>query len=366
MSAELVVILTAVLVAIPCALIGSFLILRRMAMLSDAISHAVLPGIFFAFMLAGGPEPIAILIGATIFGLLTVVLVEMLYRSGRVKEDASIGLVFPAMFALGVFLITRFAGRLHIDTQHVLYGEIAHVPFDPFLVGTIDLGPRALWTLGAITLLDLLFVVICFKELKLVSFDPGLATALGVSPMLFHYLLMAATSITAVSAFDAVGAILVVAMIIVPPATAYLLTDRLPTMLGLAVLAGVASALLGYFGAQALDASISGAMASAAGLLLGLAALVSPRYGFVSWLIRRARQQREFAGDLLVVHLVNQEMAASGRAPLDAVRGRFRWNDRFTRAVVNQLAAAGLVTLDADRVAVTDRGRARAAELGVA
>ena len=222
MTPEVVIVLTAVLTAVPCALVGSFLVLRRMAMLGDAISHAVLPGIAIAFFLAGGPAPLPILIGAAAFGLLTVTLVELLYESRRVKEDASIGLVFPALFALGVFLVARFGKHVHLDTQHVLYGEIAYAPWDVLTVGDLALGPKSLWVLGVVTVLDLLFVVLCYKELKLATFDPGLAAVLGFSPALVHYLLMAAVSVTTVAAFDAVGAVLVVALLIVPPATAYL------------------------------------------------------------------------------------------------------------------------------------------------
>jgi manganese/zinc/iron transport system permease protein len=375
-SPELTIIIVAVLTAVPCALVGTFLVLRKMAMLGDAISHVVLPGIAIAFFLAGGPAPIPVLIGAAACGLLTVLCVEALYRSGRVKEDSSIGLVFPAFFAFGVFLVSRYGGRVHLDTQHVLYGEIAHAPWDLLIVGDLVLGPKPLWVLGFVTLLDLAFIVLFYKELKLASFDSGLATALGFSPTLIHYLLMAAVSLTTVAAFDSVGAILVVALLIVPPATAYLLTDRLSRMLMLAVGIGALSAGLGYLLARAMDGSIAGAMATMAGVLFALAALVSPRYGFVAWLVRQARLRRQFAADLLIVHLVQQDgasptAATSTPSPVATVQARFRWSPRFTRRVVRQMIAEGLVRpLPADaartelpNVVVTEQGRARAAEL---
>ena len=371
MAPELIIILTAILVAVPCALVGSFLVLRKMAMLGDAISHAVLPGIAVAFFLAGGPAPVPVLIGAATLGLLTVTLVEALYRSRRVKEDAAIGLVFPALFALGVFLVSRFGKHVHLDTQHVLYGEIAYAPWDTLVVGELVLGPRPLWVLGVITLLDLAFILLCYKELKLVTFDPGLAAALGFSPALVHYLLMAAVSLTTVAAFDSVGAILVVALLIVPPATAYLLTDRLPVMLALAVGAGALSAVLGYLLARALDGSIAGAMATIAGVLFALA-----------WARRQARLRRQFAADLLLLHLAQHEPAPPSpgqpatvaAAAITALQARLRWSPAFTRTIVHQVIADGLARpagRDADGqttvpfgpLVMTARGRRRAAEL---
>ncbi|MBI3966799.1 MAG: metal ABC transporter permease [Chloroflexi bacterium] len=380
MSPELIVVLTAVLVAIPCSLVGCFLVLRKMAMLGDAISHAVLPGIVIAFFLAGGPEPIPVILGATALGLITVVLVEALNRSRLVKEDAAIGLVFPALFALGVFMVSRFGKGVHLDTQHVLYGEIAYAPFDTLIVNGIALGPKPMWVLGIITLLDLALILLFYKELKLVSFDPGLAAVLGFSPIALHYLLMSAVSVTTVAAFDSVGAILVVALLIVPPSTAYLLTDRLPLMLSLSVVAGILSAVLGYGLARLVDGSIAGAMATVAGLLFGLAALGSPRYGAVARLLQRAQRRRQFAADLLLAHLAERELrptlatstAAAGPnvTPAQSLQERFHWNRQFARQVVGQLVASGLAVpapevgaADLPDVTLTDRGRQRAADL---
>ncbi|MDP9424768.1 MAG: metal ABC transporter permease, partial [Actinomycetota bacterium] len=173
MSGDLVVILTAVLVAVPCALLGTLLVLRQMSMMGDAISHAVLPGIVIAFFISESLGPVVSVVGAGIFGVLTALLVEALRNTGRVKEDSSIGIVFTALFALGVFLVSKFASSVHLDLQHVLYGEIAYAPINPLLVGTLDLGPRSLWTLGLVTVLALGLVLLLYKELKIATFDPG-------------------------------------------------------------------------------------------------------------------------------------------------------------------------------------------------
>lgn len=352
MSYTFAIVLTGVLVAMSCALVGSFLVLRRLSLVGDAISHTVLLGIVIGALITGGISGLPTLLGATVVGLLTVALVEVLSRSGLVKEDAAIGLVFPALFALGVVLVSRYAGNVHLDVEHVLYGEIAYVPFDTLVIGGYDLGPRALWVLGGIALVDLLFVVLFYKELKLATFDTGLAAALGFSPVLVHYCLMGVVSLTTVGAFDAVGAILVVAFLIVPPSTAYLLTDRLPVMLGLAVFAGALSAAGGYLVARWLDASIAGAMATVAGVLFALAFLFSPTHGLVVRSLRRAAQRRTFAVDLLLAHLCRAE-----RETPEEVRAEFRWSPRHAERIISEATRRGLLREQNGRLTLTDAGR---------
>ena len=356
---QLSIILAGVLVATSCALIGSFLVLRKLALVGDAISHTVVLGIVLAALLTGGINGIPTLLGATLVGLLTVLLIELLSGSGLVKEDAAIGLVFPALFALGVILISRYAGDVHLDVEHVLYGEIAYTPFDRLVLAGWDLGPRTLWVLGGIGCFDLAFVLLFYKELKLATFDPGLAAAVGISPVLMHYLLMFVVSLTTVGAFDAVGAVLVVAFLIVPPATAYLLTDRLAVMLGISVLSGALSAVLGYALARLLDASIAGSMATAAGSLFALAFALSPRHGLITGALRAARVRRRFAVDLLLDHLVRSE-----RDTETQIQAEFRWSARRARAVVRDGVRRGLLRFQGARLVLTEAGRAEAAVPG--
>jgi manganese/zinc/iron transport system permease protein len=271
MSPELVILLVGSLVAVNCALLGSFLVLRKMALLGDAISHAVLPGIAVAFLVAGSRSPLPMLLGAGALGLVTVFLVELFHKTRRLAEDASIGVVFPALFSVGVILISRYAAQVDLDLDCVLYGEIAYAPWDLWLVGARSLGPKALWVNGALLAVNLAFVASLWKELKVSTFDPELAAALGFSPAVMHYLLMGAVSMTVVGAFESVGAILVVAMLVVPPAAAFLLTERLGSMVTLAAVFGVISTAGGYALARALDASIAGAMATVAGAVLAIA-----------------------------------------------------------------------------------------------
>lgn len=288
------IILTGILAAGACSLVGCFLVLRRMAMLGDAISHAVLPGIAIAFLFSGSRDPLPMLAGAGTLGVITTFLIETLHRRGKLQQDASIGVTFTWLFALGVILITLFAGQVDLDQECVLYGEIAYVPLDLWISDAGNLlGPRAVWTLGIIFLLNLLFVILCYKELKVTAFDPALATSLGISATLWHYLLMSMVSLTTVGSFESVGAILVVAMLIAPPATAYLLTDSLSRMLIYAVILGATSAIGGYYFAYALDGSIAGAMAVVAGVQFALAFFFSPSHGLLPKRIRQRRLGEE-------------------------------------------------------------------------
>ncbi|MEM6359533.1 MAG: metal ABC transporter permease [Bacteroidota bacterium] len=277
------IILAGSLVAISCGLLGCYLILRKMAMVGDAISHAVLPGIVIAFLLHGSRDSIIMLVGAGIIGMATTFLIEFFHKKGQLQTDASIGVTFTWLFAVGVILISAYAGQVDLDQDCVLYGEIAYVPIDLWITdaGTI-MGPRVMYIAGSVLLILLIFIGFGYKELFLTTFDPSFAAAIGISTSLWHYLLMGAVSLTTVASFEAVGAILVVALLIAPPATAYLLTENLKKMMIISSVLGVLISISGYYLATGLDGSIAGAMASMAGLFFGLAFLFSPKEGIIT------------------------------------------------------------------------------------
>lgn len=275
MTPELWVILVGVLAAVSCGLIGSFLVLRQSAMLGDAISHAVLPGLVLAFLATASRSVVPMFIGAAVAGLVTAYLTETLSRTRRVYSDAALGVVFTLLFSIGVVLVAAFAGQVDLDQECVLYGEIAYTPWDTFVMGGTDLGPRAVWILGSVLLADLAFILLFYRQLKICSFDPQLAKSIGMNERLWHYLLMTMVAITIVAAFELVGAILVVAMLIIPGATAYLMTSRLKVMLLLSVAVGIACAVGGYFGASVFDASIAGFMATAGGVVFAVVMVVT-------------------------------------------------------------------------------------------
>lgn len=270
MSDAFWIILTGSLVAVTSGLLGCFLVLRKMAMVGDAISHAVLPGIALAFLVSGTKNSVPMLIGAAAFGMLCTVLIELFHKKAKLQEDASIGISFTWLFAIGVILITYFADAVDLDQECVLYGEIAFVNFETYL--NI---PTAVWLLGGMFVFVLALLIIGYKGLYLTTFDPDFAATIGVSVAAWHYVLMGAVSFTTVLSFESVGAILVVAFLIVPGATAYLLTHNLKWMLVLSALIGISAAVAGYYFAAAINASVSGAMVTVLGVFFVCAFLSS-------------------------------------------------------------------------------------------
>jgi manganese/zinc/iron transport system permease protein len=356
--------LIAAVVAVACALPGVFLVLRRMALMSDAISHSILLGIVLAFFITRNLGSPLLIIGAAATGVLTVALVETIRRTKLVHEDAAIGLVFPALFSIGVILISRHAGDVHLDVDAVLLGELAFAPFQRIELAGRDLGPRALWVMSVILLLNVACITAFYKELQLTTFDPALAAALGFSPALMHYGFMGLVSVTAVGAFDAVGSILVVALMIGPPATAYLITDHLHRMIWLSALFGVVAAVAGYWVAHLLDASIAGSMAGMAGLLFMLVLVFAPSRGILAAVLRRMRQRWEFAQQMLVVHLLNHEGEPDGleESRVDHLHGHMRWRPDFAERVVRRAEKNDLVVREAgERLVLTAEGRELAA-----
>jgi len=359
MSPSIEIQLIAVVVAVTCALPGVFLVLQRMSMMSDAISHAILPGIVLAFFITGDLSSPWIIPGAATAGVLTVALVELLRKTGLLKEDAAIGIVFPALFSVGVILIARYAGDVHLDVDAVLLGELAFAPFDRITLGGMDIGPRALIVMSSILVVDLTFIIVFFKELKLTSFDKALAGALGFAPALLHYVLMGLVSVTAVGAFDAVGSILVVALMVAPPATAYLLSDRLKPMMLISVVIGAMSALSGYWLAHWLDASIAGAMATMTGVIFLVVLIVAPERGLWSVRKRMARQRVEFGRKMLVIHLYSHEglPEANHECRIDHLEDHLRWDHSFASRAIKSCLHDRLITQHESHLGLTEKGR---------
>ncbi len=293
-SDDAIIIMTGGLVATACALLGVFLVLRRQALLGDAVSHAVLPGIVVVFLLTGSRAPLPVIIGAAAFALLCVLAIDAIRGTGLVKGDAAIGLVFPALFALGVLGIDRYAADIHLDLDSTIYGEIAFAPFRTVAIGDA-LVARSVLIAGIVALVDLLLVAVLWRRLKVTTFDPTFARTIGASPDWTSRVLLLAVSITAVTAFDAVGAILVVTLLIVPAAAAYLLTDRLIGMIVIAVGIGWVAAIGGHAAAIEADASIAGSMGLVAAVCFAVALLLAPRHGLVARRLALTRRRRAAA-----------------------------------------------------------------------
>jgi manganese/zinc/iron transport system permease protein len=312
------IVIIGVLCAVACALPGCFLVLRQMSMMGDAISHAVLPGLAVAFMITGSRASITMFAGAVIVGVMTTTFTQWISTFGKVDRGASMGIVFTTLFALGLLLIVQAADHVDLDPGCVLYGAIELTPLDTLVTLQLD-GfaldiPRAAAVLGAVLLINLTVVVLLFKELKISAFDPELSTTLGINAAVMHYLLMTMVAVTTVASFEAVGSIIVIAMLIVPAATAYLLTDRLAVMIVISTLVAALSACLGHFAALTIpplvgfeSTTTSGMMAAASGFLFVLAWLFAPRHGLLA---RNLRPVAERFGQSQVVKVASRRPAA--------------------------------------------------------
>ena len=264
------ILITGFLVAISCGVLGSFLVLRKSAMIGDAISHAVLPGIVIAYLSTGDRNLVLMFLAAMLFGLLTSIIIEFLNKSAGVQSDAAIGITFTSLFAIGVILITRYASQVDLDEDCVLFGELLFIPLEKQLTFIGISLPFSIWALCLALCVNLSYLFLGFKGLKISTFNEEYARSLGISTKFWHFSLMALVSLTTVMSFEAVGAILVVAFFIVPASTAYLITDKLKTMLFLSVVIGIIAVICGYFLAFSLDASLSGAMVTVLGFLFFL------------------------------------------------------------------------------------------------
>lgn len=266
MSANLTIQLIAILISISCSLLGVFLVLKSMSMLTDTISHTVLLGIVLSFFVVHDLSSPFLIVGATLVGLFTVYLVELLKNTNLIKEDAAIAVVLSILFSIAVILISKYTANIHLDIDAVLLGELAFAPFYKIEIFGMNI-VKGILTSGVILILNIIFISTFFKELKISTFDKTLASVLGLFPTLVHYLLMTLVSVTAVVSFDAVGATLMISFMIGPAATAYLVAKNLKAMIFYSILVGCLSSIIGFHLARFLDVSISGSIAVVIGLI---------------------------------------------------------------------------------------------------
>ncbi len=361
------IVLAGALCASAAALLGNFLVLRRLSLLGDAISHAILPGLAGAFLLTGSRNSFVMFLGAAAVGVLTAILTEWVRGHGNVDEGAAMGVVFTTLFAIGLIMIVQAADHVDLDPSCVLHGAIEQTPLDRVGVAGLRI-PRVVLVLSVMLLTNLAFVGLCFKELKLSSFDPALATSLGISAGLVHYLLVTLVAITSVASFEAVGNILVVAMFVAPPAAASMCTDRLSTMVILSVVIAVAAAVTGHVAAILVPAwfgfhstNTAGMMAVMSGVLFVATAILAPCHGVMP----RWYRQRQLAARILredILALLYRQEEKSGMKHVDSrVLGR---------ALGSKLTPATRWLLRHDRLSqtpegyrLTDRGRTEARAL---
>ena len=285
------VFLVLLVTALASSLLGVFLVLKGQAMTTDAISHTILLGIVIAFFITNDLRSPLLIVGAAVIGLITVYLIELVTSSGMMKQDAAIGIVFTALFAGAVILVSRYADDVHLDIDVVLMGQVLFAPLNRIDILGVSL-PYALVQLTVVLIINVLFVLIFYKELKVTSFDPVYAAAAGISTTLIYYLLMTLVSVTAVTAFDAVGSILVISFFVAPAITAYLVTKRLSHMIWLTLITAEFNSLAGCTFGYFTDISISGSVASVS-LMTFLAVFFFNKNGWIRKTLKSRRMLRE-------------------------------------------------------------------------
>ena len=351
--------------AMACAILSPFLVLRKLSMVSDAISLSVLLGIVIAFFIVkdvGSPFLIA---GAALFGVITVFVVEFLSGTGLVKNDDAVGIVFPMFFALAVVLITKFARNVHLDTDVVLMGEVIIAPLNRVEFIGMSL-PKALVQMGILLLINLLFVIIFFKELKITTFDRGFAKLAGFSSVALFYVLMTLSSFTAVTAFDAVGAILVVSFLITPGAAAYLISKDLKVMIAISVGYAVINSIIGYVFSLLMNVSMSGMTAAAAGVTFLLTFLFN-REGLITAIFIRLQRKSELKLGLFLNHIGNHsgKKEESEELGLGSIKNHLKWKQAEVDKIAGRLIKKGFIRIDIDKniYDLTERGREKFVEI---
>ena len=379
-SSDTWIVIIGSLSAVSCALLGTFLVLRRMSMMGDAISHAVLPGLILAFLWWESRASVPMFIGAAAVGLITALLTQWVKDAGKVEHGASMGVVFTTLFALGLLLghtdFDQLGGKspmeaVDLDPGCVLYGAIELAPWDVVHIAGMEM-PRAFVVLGIVLLVNASVIVLFYKELKISSFDPELATTLGINATFMHYLLMTLVAVTTVASFEAIGSIIVIAMLIVPAAAAHLLTNRLGPMLLVAAAIGIVSALLGHFSAIVVPPLIGVKQTTSAGMIGFVAGLIfigimmfAPQQGVISrWLQQRALSRRIVREDVLgLLYRLEERSGMPRAASLPELNDALAAGIGSIRFALDHLGRTRHITSSADGYALTDLGRTEAQAL---
>ena len=332
-----------IITSLACAVLGVFLVLRRLSMVSDAISHSVLLGIVIGYFVTKDIGSVLLIIGASLFGVLTTVCIELLIKSKRVTEDASVGIIFPLFFSIAVILITRYARNVHLDTEVVLIGEIILAPLHRINFLGLSL-PKALVQMSFVLLINIVFIAVFFRKLKISSFDPVYAGVAGIAGAGLYYVFMALVSFTAVSAFESVGAILTISFFISPAASAYLISKDLKITILLAAVYAVVNSCIGYFLAVKFNVSMSGMCALVSGLTFMITIAVYPG-GIITKMIRYIKNKNRFSRELLILHIDNHtgKKNALGELGYSTIREHIAWSDRKLKYVLDKLIKKGYV-----------------------
>ena len=343
--------------AIACSIIGVFLVLRRLSMLADAISHSILLGIVLAYFIVKDITSVYLVFGAAIFGVITVFSIESLSKTKLVKNDDAVGIVFPMFFALAVILITKYARNVHLDVDIVLMGEVIMAPLNTVNFLGVEI-PKSLLQMSVMGLINLAFIWIFFKELKLTTFDAEFAKIAGFSEVLLFYGLMSLTSFTTVVAFEAVGAILVISFLIAPASSAYLISKNLRTMIIISVLYSILNSILGFVLALYYNISMSVMSATIAGITFFITFLFN-KNGFLMKIITRKRKHIEFKKDAFLMHVGNHQQEENSKEELGigTIYKHLSWKKEDIEKYSKILIAENKILIDEGVYKLTEKGR---------
>lgn len=358
MSALLQILLIMIFVSISTAVLGSFLVLKGNAMLVDAISHTILLGIVLAFFLVEDLNSPLLILGAALVGLLTVFLVQYLENTGLVSRDAAIGIVFPLLFSIAILLIALNASSVHLDVDTVLLGKVELAPFDFIQLNGKNIGAKSIYIMAIVSLINIAFVLFFFKELKVSTFDPAYAVSLGMATLTLNYLFMALVSITAVASFQAVGSILVIAYMVGPSASAYLLSRNLKKMVFLSIGIGIIDSILGTVLAFIFDFSIAGTTATVIGVVFLLIFLFAPREGYIARKNYRNQQSLIFKRINLLYHLHHhrQQGDLEEECHIKSMNRHLRLEEALYQSILKELKDLNYIYIEDNIVNISETG----------
>lgn len=362
---ELETLIIAVLVSVSCSIIGSFIVSKKLSMVSDGISHAILLGIVLSFLIVKDLDSPFLLFGAIVSGVFLVVLTELLKYTKLVSQDTALGIVFPFFFSLGVLLISRYANRVHLDIDAVILGELAFAPFNRFEFLGYDWGSKSLVYLSFILLLNLVVLLLFFKELFLVCFDENFAQILKLKPKILSYLLILTLSITTVGAFEAAGSILVVALLVVPPTTAIMMTQSVKKIIALAISISILSSIAGFYLAIYFDLIISGMITSLLGIFFFTVLMFNSNNGFFNRLFQKRKIYNENNLAMLLVHLSQHLNTAQEveECHKNKVAKNLFWDANYTKKLIKNGIQKKLLYNKNNILNLTDNGEKRAKEI---
>lgn len=351
------VLLILIIAALSCVSVGIFLMLRNLSMMADAMSHTILLGIVLGFFISKSIHSPILLVCGVLIGLLSSFAISLLEKTKRMSEDAAIGIIFPLFFGSAVILITLFASNVHLDLDSVLLGEVTFAPLSRMIFFGVSMPTSLVWLSGGL-ILNVVCITLFYKELKITSFDPVLATITGISIVAIQYGLMGLVSLTSVLAFDAIGSILVIAFMIGPAMSGRLVSNTLEEMIVASIIFTLVNTVIGYFLSLFFDVSVAGMIATVTGVTFLITVCVAPEKGVITQIIKRQTKKRLFEQELLLLHLQSHEheLDYAIEAGKKTILFHLHWDEKKFAAVSEKLIVNNEIECENDVYFLTEKG----------